>query len=83
MEMIRNNRIGSVVSEMKILKISYPFLFLVTATMLVGGRDCRTQLWKWFTQGTFRQSLVVIGPVISEEKIFLVIVDGRTTDAKG
>jgi hypothetical protein len=60
MEMIRNNRIGSVVSEMKILKISSPFLFLVTATMLVGGRDYRTQFWKGITHGPFNQSLVYV-----------------------
>jgi hypothetical protein len=47
-----------------------PFIFLVTAAMLAGGRDCRTQFWKWIAQGPFHPSLVLIGQVISEEKIF-------------
>jgi hypothetical protein len=34
---------------MKILRIVSSFLSLVTATMLVGGRDCRTQFWKGIT----------------------------------
>jgi hypothetical protein len=46
------------------------FLFLVTATMLVGGRDCRTQFWKVITNGPFHQSLVLNGQVVSEENIF-------------
>ena len=81
MEMIRNNRIGSVVSEMKILKISSPFLFLVTATMLVGGRDCRTQFWKG---SPTNHSTKVWSQVAKwfQKRIFLVIVYGRTTDAK-
>ena len=70
--------IGAVVSEMKIFKISSPFLFLVTATMLVGGRDCRTQFWKGINHGPFHQSLVLSDQVVSEERI----VYGRTTDAK-
>jgi hypothetical protein len=32
---------------------------------------CRTQFWKGTTQGSFQQSLVEIGSVVSEEKIFL------------
>jgi hypothetical protein len=52
--------IGAVVSEMKIFKISSPFLFLVTATMLVGGG--------------FKENIF--------SKKCLVIVYGRTTDAK-
>jgi hypothetical protein len=52
---------------MKIFWISSPFLFLVTATMLVGGRDCRTQFWKGITYGPFHQSLVSSGQVVSEE----------------
>jgi hypothetical protein len=31
-------------------------------------------------QGPFHQSLVAIGPVVSEEKIKMWNVDGRTTD---
>jgi hypothetical protein len=39
--------------------------------ILVGGLKCRTQFWKGTTQGSFQQSLVEIGLVVSEEKIFL------------
>jgi hypothetical protein len=39
--------------------------------ILVGGMKCRTQFWKGTTQGSFQQSLVEIGSVVSEEKIFL------------
>ena len=45
-------------------------LFLVTAAILNGGRGCRTQFWKGTSQGSFQQSLVEIGSVVSEEKIF-------------
>jgi hypothetical protein len=38
--------------------------------MLVEGLKCRTQFWKGSTQGSFQQSLVEIGSVVSEEKIF-------------
>jgi hypothetical protein len=31
--------------------------------------DHRTQFWKGAIQGPFHQSLVAIGPVVSEEKI--------------
>jgi hypothetical protein len=34
------------------------------------GMKCRTQFWKGTTQGSFQQSLVEIGSVVSEEKIF-------------
>jgi hypothetical protein len=37
----------------------------------VGSRDHRTQFWKGTTQESFQQSLVEIGSVVSEEKIFL------------
>jgi hypothetical protein len=37
---------------------------------LVGVLKCRTQFWKRFTQESFQQSLVEIGSVVSEEKIF-------------
>ena len=40
------------------------------AAILVGGMKCRTQVWKGTTQGSFQQSLVEIGSVVSEEKIF-------------
>jgi hypothetical protein len=40
----------------------------VTA-ILVRGLKCQTQFWKGTTQGSFQQSLVEIGSVVSEEKI--------------
>jgi hypothetical protein len=41
--------------------------------MLDTGRHWRTQFWKGTTQGSFQQSLVEIGSVVSEEKIFFFI----------
>jgi hypothetical protein len=38
--------------------------------MLAGGRNCRTQFWKGITHGSFHQSLVLSGQVVSEENIF-------------
>jgi len=38
--------------------------------ILVGDLKCRTQFWKGTTQGSFQQSLVEIGTVVSEENIF-------------
>jgi hypothetical protein len=43
------------------------------AAILAGSRDHRTTIWKGAIQGLFHQSLVAIGPVISEEKIFMWI----------
>ena len=40
------------------------------AAILVGGLKYQTQFWKGTTQGSFQQSLVEIGSVVSEEKIF-------------
>ena len=40
--------------------------------MLVGCLDCRTQFWKGVIQGLSKQSLVPIGPVVSEMKIFKI-----------
>ena len=37
---------------------------------MVGSRDQRTQFWKGAIQESFQQSLVEIGSVVSEEKIF-------------
>jgi hypothetical protein len=37
---------------------------------LVGCLKCPTQFWKGTTQGSFQQSLVEIGSVVSGEKIF-------------
>jgi hypothetical protein len=45
-------------------------LSLAVAAILVGGLKCRTQFWKGTTQGSFQQSLVEIGSVVTEEKIF-------------
>jgi hypothetical protein len=50
---------------------SYIKLSSAVAAVLVGGLKCRTQIWKGTTQGSFQQSLVEIGSVVSEEKIFL------------
>jgi hypothetical protein len=41
------------------------------AAILVGGMKCQTQIWKGTTKGSFQQSLVEIGSVVSEEKILL------------
>ena len=46
------------------------FLFLATVAMLVGGLDCLTHFWKGIIQGLSKQSLVPIGPVVSEMQIF-------------
>jgi hypothetical protein len=62
--------ISSVVSEEKIFLIFIPpFSIFSLATILVGSRDHRTQFWKGAIQGSFHQSFVAIGPVVSEEKI--------------
>jgi hypothetical protein len=64
--------IGSVVSEEKIFFYFIPLLSIFSlAATLVGSLDHRTQIWKGAIQGSFHQSLVVIGPVVSEEKIFM------------
>jgi hypothetical protein len=39
---------------------------------------CRTQFWKRTTQGSFQQSLIEIGSVVSEEKIFFNSSQHRT-----
>jgi hypothetical protein len=38
--------------------------------ILFGNLKCQTKIWKGTTQGSFQQSLVKIGSVVSEEKIF-------------
>ena len=65
------------------IKIS-SFLFSIfsLAAILVGSQDHRTQFWKRVIQWPFHQSLVAIGTVVSEEKIKMWNVDGRTTDEK-
>jgi hypothetical protein len=49
----------------------YVKLSSAVAAILVGVLKCRTQFWKRTTQESFQQSLVEIGSVVSEEKIFL------------
>jgi hypothetical protein len=65
--------IGSVVSEENFFfKISSPLFSIISlVAILVGSRDHQTQFWKGAIQGSFRKSLVAIGPVVSEEKIFM------------
>ena len=65
-------KFGSVVSEEKIFFTFHPPLFSIFSlvAILVGSRDHRTQFWKRPTQESFQQSLVEIGSVVSEEKIF-------------
>jgi hypothetical protein len=63
--------IGSVVSEKKIFFKFFPlFSFFSLVAILAGSRDHRTQFWKGAIQGSFHQSFVAIGPVVSE-KIFM------------
>jgi hypothetical protein len=65
------------------IKISSPlFSIFSLLAILVGSRDHRPQFWKGAIQGPFHQSLVAIGPVVSEEKIKMWNVNGRTTDKK-
>jgi hypothetical protein len=52
---------------------SYVKLSSAVAAILVGDLKCRTHFWKGTTQGSFQQSLVEIGSVVSEEKIFFLI----------
>ena len=51
---------------------SYVKLSSAVAAILVGVLKCRTQFWKRTTQESFQQSLVEIGSVVSEEKIFFL-----------
>ena len=52
--------------------ISSPFFFIFSlAAILVESRDHRTNFWKGAIRGSFHKSLVAIGPVVSEEKIFM------------
>jgi hypothetical protein len=48
-------------------------------TNSVGGLKGRTQFWKGITQGSFQQSLVEIGSVVSEENIFFLIASHHFT----
>jgi hypothetical protein len=60
--------------QQRTIKISSPlFSILSLAAILVGSQYHWTQFWKGAIQGLFHQSLVAIGPVVSEEKIFMWI----------
>ena len=48
----------------------YVKLSSAVAAILDGGLKCRTQFWKGTTQGSFQQSLVEIGSVVSEKIFF-------------
>jgi hypothetical protein len=63
-------------SPLKLLSQSQPnfaemILGWSSSKIVSGSRDHRTHFWKGVTQGSFHQSLVAIGPVVSEEKIFM------------
>ena len=45
----------------------YVKLSSAVAAILVGGLKSRTQFWKGAIRGPFHQSLVAIGPVVSEK----------------
>jgi hypothetical protein len=47
------------------------FSIFSLAAILVGSQDHRTQFWKGAIQGSFHKSLIAIGTVVSEEKIFM------------
>jgi hypothetical protein len=49
------------------------------AAILDWNRTCRTQFWNGITKGPLWQSFVLIGPVVSEEKI---LNEKFTTDGK-
>jgi hypothetical protein len=55
---------------------SYVKLSSAVAAILVGSLKCRTHFWKGTTQGSFQQSLVEIGLVVSEENNFSKNVSG-------
>ena len=55
-------------------QISSPlFSIFSLAAILVGSRDHRTHFWKGAIQGSFHQSFVAIGPVVSDKKILMLI----------
>jgi hypothetical protein len=61
----------------------HPHFFSIFSlvAILVGSRDQRTQIWKRAIQIPFHQSLVAIGPMVSEEKI--KVYDVRRTPSDG
>jgi hypothetical protein len=50
---------------------SYVKLSSAVAAILVGGLKCQTYFWKGTTQGSFQQSLVEIGSVVSHKNLLL------------
>jgi hypothetical protein len=63
-------------SPLKLLSQSQPNfaeMILGWSPFKIVSRDHRTQFWKGAIQGSFHKSLVAIGPVVSEEKIFMGI----------
>jgi hypothetical protein len=68
------------------IKISPPPLFSIfsLAAILVEIRDHQTHVWKGAIQGPFHQSLVAIGPVVSEERLKCEMsTDGRRMKSDG
>ena len=63
--------IGSVVSEKIFFKFHPLFSIFSLVAILVGSRDDGNNFRKGAIPGPFHQSLVAIGPVVSEEKIFM------------
>ena len=66
--------IGSVFSDLeeKIFFKFHPSFFLFLACGHHGWKSgSPDKIWKGAIQGSFHQSLVAIGPVVSEEKIFM------------
>jgi hypothetical protein len=61
----------------------HPHFFSIFSlvAILVGSQDQRTQIWKRAIQIPFHQSLVAIGPMVSEEKI--KVYDVRRTPSDG
>jgi hypothetical protein len=51
------------------LNIDIYFSIFGLVDIFVGSQDHRTHCWKGANQGPFHQSLVAIGPVVSEEKM--------------
>jgi hypothetical protein len=66
--------------QIRHILIKDPLIFsiLSLAAILIGSRDQRTQFWKGAIQESFQQSLVDIGSIVSEEKIFLLPIKMAT-----
>jgi hypothetical protein len=48
----------------------YVKLISAVAAIFVEGLKCQTQFWVGAIQGPFHQSLVAIGPVVSEDNFY-------------